>query len=126
MNVVSKEPSLFNLAILFRAVPLILVNSPPTRIFPSVWTSIDLIGPFAPVPDPKEDISFPKESSFAIMPRFVPPIEVKSPAIRTAPDESVVSAYILPGLDPVRTSPTEKVGSIAPVCENALKLFPKK
>jgi hypothetical protein len=60
------------------------------------------------------------------MPLFVPPIEVKSPAIRTAPDESVVRAYILPGLDPVRTSPTEKVGSIAPVCENVLKLFPKK
>jgi hypothetical protein len=60
------------------------------------------------------------------MPRFVPPIEVKSPAISTAPDESVVREYILPGLDPVRTSPTEKLGSIAPVCENALKLFPKK
>jgi len=81
LNVGSKLPFVFNLAIRFIFVPLIEVKSPPIIIFPSFWIAIVFIELDAPDPTLKVRFKLPSVFNLAIRFIVVPLIEVKSPPI---------------------------------------------
>ena len=84
-NVLSSEPSVFNLATYCLVVDAYVVNSPPMMIFPSDWVEIALTKPFAPEDESNDVSSEPSVFNLAIYCLVVEAYEVKFPPINIFP-----------------------------------------
>ena len=78
-NVESRDPSVFNLAILFDEIPLYDVKNPPTIIFPSDWIDDVLTIELNPVPILNDESYDPSVFNLTILFDDIPLYDVNCP-----------------------------------------------
>ena len=99
-NDVSKEPSVFNLTILFIDVPLYDVKFPPTSIFPSDWIENDRTLSLNPVPTTNDVSKEPSVFNLTILFIDVPLYDVNAPPTNIFPSDCNITS-VIPELNPV-------------------------